>query len=242
MWTFREQAKPNFMAPVSIVLSRWTSDVLASVTYDTLQEQFTAEWDWVANNPTEQVFVTEEDRQGDILPPPPIEIAGKYSFKTNLYQLALVSSLPSHRHTPSTPPTPSLTPTTQCMISAITFHLPSLPPFPGKMQITDPQDGARKTVWSYGAYILGPRYRKVDPKLRHLVAWCLCEKPAHRPPLGDLLRKVDEYLAAKRWGPDNSNETMQRFMRRNVDLPPPPKNRTHWVDEPWDGGRSMPYD
>ncbi|KAH6617370.1 kinase-like domain-containing protein [Chaetomium tenue] len=194
MWTFREQAKPNFMAP----------------------EQFTAEWDWVANNPSEQVLVPEEDQKGDILPPPPIEIAGKYSWKTNLYQLAL------------------------CMISAITFHLPSLPPFPGKMQITDPQDGTRKTVWSYGAYILGAKYKKVDPKLRHLVAWCLCEKPAHRPALGDLLQKVDVYLAAKRWGPENSNETMQRFMRRNVDLPPPPKKRTHWVDEPWDGGRAMP--
>jgi hypothetical protein len=118
------------------------------------------------------------------------------------------------------------------MVSAITFHLPALPPFPGKIDIIDPQDGVRKTVWSYGAYILENRYKKVDRKLRHLVAWCCCEKPAHRPHLRELLQMVDDYLAEKRWGRDDNNEAMDRWLRMNVDVPPPPANRKHWIDEP----------
>ncbi|KAH6842485.1 kinase-like domain-containing protein [Chaetomium sp. MPI-CAGE-AT-0009] len=194
MWTFRDQAKPNFSTP----------------------EQFTAEWDWVKNYPGEEILITEEDADNGILPPAPIEVAGKYSWKTNLYQLAL------------------------CMISAITFHLPSLPPFPGQIEIIDPRDGVRKTVWSYGAYILEPKYKRVDWKLRHLVAWCLCEKPAHRPNMKELLQKVDDYLETKEWGKKDSDEVVNEWIDVNVDVPPPPPKRKHWIDEPVGAG-PMPW-
>jgi hypothetical protein len=115
MWLLRTQGKPNYTPPVSMILP-----ILAlpsvSLTHSSRQEQFTAEWDWVADNPSEEAFVSEEDIERGILPPPPIEIAGKYCWKTNLYQLALVSYPPSHRyHQPGrvrdNPPEPLTYPT-----------------------------------------------------------------------------------------------------------------------------------
>lgn len=100
MWLLRGQGKPNYTPPVSMILP--TLPLLsASLTHISRQEQFTAEWDWVPDNPSEEVFVSEEDIERRILPLVPIEIAGKYSWKTNLYELALVSNPPL----PRVPPT-----------------------------------------------------------------------------------------------------------------------------------------
>ncbi|KAK3295081.1 uncharacterized protein B0H64DRAFT_362906 [Chaetomium fimeti] len=186
MWTWREQGKSSFCTP----------------------EQFTAEWDWVKNYPDEEVPITEEDANNGILPPAPMEVAGKYSWKTNLYQLAL------------------------SMVCAITLHLPALPPFPGQIEVVDPRDGVRKRAWSYGAYILEAKYKSVDWKLRHLVAWCLCERPGHRPNMKELLQMVEDYLETKEWGNNDSDEVVHEWLVGNMDIPPPPRSRKEWVDEP----------
>ncbi len=83
MAAYRKRAKTTFMTPVShpALHAYPTASVLLTIKPFTTQEQFSEEWDWV----TECPIYTE---------PPPLT-AGKYSWKTNLYQFALVS--PPHR-------------------------------------------------------------------------------------------------------------------------------------------------
>ncbi|KAK4148579.1 kinase-like domain-containing protein [Chaetomidium leptoderma] len=160
----------------------WEYRKLAKFNFFT-PEQFTQEWDWVTDCP-------------NTLNDPKARVAGKYSWKINLFQCALT------------------------MICVITFCMPEVPHRPDQMYINDPKDGTRKKVWSFGTYVLDPRHQRVDYELRELVAQCLCEEPAHRPHLKELLQKVTGYLTNKQWGPQDNDVAVRKWVYKNAHSPP----------------------
>lgn len=105
------------------------------------------------------------------------------------------------------------------MICVITLCMPAMPHHPGQMYIDDPKDGIRKKVWSFGTYILDPRYQTVDYELRELVAQCLCEEPAYRPHLKELVQKVTDYLSNKQWGPQDHEVLVRKWVHKNANSP-----------------------
>lgn len=125
------------------------------------------------------------------------------------------------------------------MICAITLHYPALPPFPKKLKIPNPRGGPgdQIEVWSYGAYILSSasekmQCKRVDKKLRELVARCLCDRPVHRPGLPELLEIIEGQLARDDWEGENTNGAVRRWVREVIDAPPAGPLPVQWVDLP----------
>ena len=121
------------------------------------------------------------------------------------------------------------------MSTAITLCHPAAPPFPEQIEIADPADrasGRRVRAWSYGGYLLGRRWRRVDWELRHWVAQCLCDRPAHRPRLAELQAAVDARLRAGGWEGRDADDAVRDWVRRCFGDPPPPPGPPEWVDLP----------
>ena len=109
--------------------------------------------------------------------------------------------------------------------SAITLARPQTPPFPEQIEIIDPTDPTRSRkiqAWSYGGYLLNETFARVDWDLRHMVAQCLCDKPAHRPRLHDLLEAVDRRIRAGNWGRGGEDERIRQWVQQCFLDPPPP--------------------
>ncbi|KAK3897375.1 hypothetical protein C8A05DRAFT_39075 [Staphylotrichum tortipilum] len=130
---------------------------------------------------------------------PPLKTAGKYSALTNLYQFALVMT---------------------CLITQV---YTSAKPLQGTIKIPNPlnMSDPRKVV-SYGAHILHPRYDRVDPALRQLVAECLCDEVMERPPLDRLLVYINASLQgrANSWVGEDSAAEVQVWVARHTGMPP----------------------
>ncbi|KAK3392759.1 hypothetical protein B0H63DRAFT_515976 [Podospora didyma] len=116
-------------------------------------EQFTEEWDYIPRVPLEMN--------------PPAQVAGKYSWKTNLYQMGCI------------------------MGNLITTCMTFLPPKPTIIQ------NQRGTVrCTYGGYLLYPAYDWVDDALIGLVVACMNENPDHRPDFSALTRIIEQNVTA----------------------------------------------
>jgi hypothetical protein len=125
------------------------------------------------------------------------------------------------------------------MVSAITLHYPANPPFPKEINIPNPRGGRwdQIQVWSYGGYILTSASKKmlcqrVDKKLRELVARCLCDRPAHRPGLTELLETIEAQLERNDWEGEDTDTEVQRWVREVIDGPPAAPVPVNWIDLP----------
>ncbi|CCC07881.1 unnamed protein product [Sordaria macrospora k-hell] len=98
------------------------------------------------------------------------EIAGQYSWKTNLYWIG------------------------QVMWCLVTLHKPSRMPFPywirdvrppedrrGRAQATEKGLYGELGFWSWGGLVNHSRYSQIDEDLRSAIVLCMADKPAHRP-------------------------------------------------------------
>ncbi|KAK4643692.1 hypothetical protein QC761_405870 [Podospora bellae-mahoneyi] len=115
-------------------------------------EQFSEEWDYVEALPH------------DILPPDHV-VAGKYSWKLNLWQAA------------------------QSMVTLLTGMYPESPPIPTWMEFGQVEG------WGYGAYVLEGLKPYVDPRLTNILARCMMENLDHRPDIGELQGEMVAILA-----------------------------------------------
>ncbi|KAK3365437.1 hypothetical protein B0H63DRAFT_515845 [Podospora didyma] len=117
-------------------------------------EQFTEEWDYIPRVPLEMN--------------PPAQVAGKYSWKTNLYQMGCVHNGQPH-HDLHDLPAPK----------------------------TNHYSNQRGTVrCTYGGYLLYPAYDWVDDALIGLVVACMNENPDHRPDFSALTRIIEQNVTA----------------------------------------------
>jgi hypothetical protein len=111
-----------------------------------------------------------------------------------------------------------------------------------------PSAARKEEVLSYGAYLLEPKYKRVDKRLRYLVARCLCDRPAGRPRLSDLKSVIASVLRNTDWDSavgeedgeeDNSDAAVRQWVQINIGDPPGPPDPPHWVDtdapDPWPG-------
>ncbi|KAK3332386.1 hypothetical protein B0T19DRAFT_473287 [Cercophora scortea] len=116
-------------------------------------EQFTQEWELITTTPRAYHLATAH----------PVHVAGHYSHKTNLYQIACV------------------------MYEAIT--LTKLPKRPLPTAIDLRRIPNRNPI-TYGAYLLNQRFGRVSWRLRKLVMECMLERPADRPSLREVQRVI----------------------------------------------------
>lgn len=133
-------------------------------------EQFTKEWEWVQWLPGRK-----DPNNPNALAPgvpaicTPVDTAGLYTWKTNLYQFALTMyCLLTKRSPPRAPVATKIRITTRQSQNA---------------QAAGPHVAAVRTeAYTYGGYLLnGNKFRNVDKALRQTIVLCLCEKPADRP-------------------------------------------------------------
>ncbi|KAK3346136.1 kinase-like domain-containing protein [Lasiosphaeria hispida] len=180
----------NDMAPHLLRRTRllWESRLMGKDEWLT-PEQFTSEWDYVRISPKN---ATE-----------PANIAANYSWKTNLYGIAMV------------------------MWCLITRRSPPDGPCPEEMDI-----GGVPT-WTFGNYLNDDYWGNTDANLRELVAKCLCENPADRPDMLRIRFEINRALrgpANGQWpGGEDDNTTRngleaQRLWRA-YDIPGPRDGR-----------------
>ncbi|KAK3305278.1 uncharacterized protein B0T15DRAFT_531814 [Chaetomium strumarium] len=218
MWQFRDRSKTFYTTPVSTLLCPEGLGLLLQLL--TTQEQFTEEWNWVDTFPRAARFDGVR------------KTAGKYSYKTNLYQMALVMSSFITLCFPPVPPTPG-----KVKVNVTTLNLSrnagQQQNNAGQQQQPEPGTARRKEaeVMSYGAYLLEAKYKRVDKRLRHLVARCLCDSPADRPRLSDLKIMIASVLRNTPWGEEDSDAAVQQWVQDNIGEPPAgPPDPPRWVD------------
>ncbi|KAK3950105.1 hypothetical protein QBC32DRAFT_399746 [Pseudoneurospora amorphoporcata] len=120
-------------------------------------EQFHPEWDYIKYTPLTAVNIHPN-------------IAGNYTWKTNLYWVG------------------------QIMWCLVTLHKPSRMPFPywvkdlrppshrrGRAQSTEEDDQGNPRFWSWGGLLNHARYNHIDEDLRAAIVLCMADQPALRP-------------------------------------------------------------
>lgn len=161
-------------------------------------EQFTQEWEWVkflpgrkpdpppANLPPGAPNPNANPNNPDLaagVPDwcTPVDMAGLYTWKSNLYQFAL------------------------SMYCLITKRMPPAGPIANKINITITPSNPRipphtREAYTYGGYLLNDNvFPHVERKLRETIAQCMCEFPDDRPDWDDLICKAKDkidYFAA----------------------------------------------
>ncbi|KAK7708436.1 hypothetical protein SLS63_013474 [Diaporthe eres] len=101
------------------------------------------------------------------------EVAGKYGWTSNLWQVGRLMTIMITRVTPDVPPT--------CTQS----------------DITKP-DGTTQKIWTYSGHLIGEQFDHYDPLLRSTVAWCMAHRPADRPGILELERLITDAVAVDR--------------------------------------------
>ena len=163
---FRISPRPSFIGSLTLVDSTFSLHA-TNPELLTYQEQFHPEWDYINSLPVKEKSFTPE-------------VAGQFSWKTNLYWIA------------------------QAMWCFITLHKPSRMPYPywikenrppqyrrGKSQ-SDKGLHGEEGFWSWGGLVNHDRYSHIDYDLRNAIVLCMADKPAHRPEakqLFDLIQK-----------------------------------------------------
>jgi hypothetical protein len=106
------------------------------------------------------------------------------------------------------------------MFTVITFYFVEHPPVLEKLELKHP-DGTTTAEWTYGGYLLHPRFSSIDEDLRHLVARCLCAYPARRPSLPELEAVINHKL--QEYKPNHPIYRMsQKFAENLFGEPGPP--------------------
>ncbi len=122
------------------------------------------------------------------------------------------------------------------MSCLITQAYTSPKPLPGVIEVPNGLNmAAPREVISYGAYLLEPRFDRVDMALRQLVAECLCDDVMDRPPLDRLLAYIDATLQGRAgsWAGEDSAPQVQAWVAQHMGTPPAvpvPPMPAHWVD------------
>ncbi|KAG6356959.1 hypothetical protein INS49_014834 [Diaporthe citri] len=101
------------------------------------------------------------------------EVAGKYGWTSNLWQVGRLMTI---------------------MIARV---IPNVPPTCTQSEITKP-DGTTQTIWTYSGHLLGEQFDHYDPLLRSTVAWCMAHRPADRPGILELERLITDAVAVDR--------------------------------------------
>lgn len=157
-------------------------------------EQFTQEWETVDQLPGRKP-------RGTTLPPSltnpqlatgapddatPVDTAGLYTWKNNLYQLALsMYSIITKRMPPKGPVATNI---------SITIHPQAPPPNPFNPAPIRPPPYT-KTARTYGGYLLKDRdFPHIDRRLREIIAQCMCEKPLDRPSWEELMHEARDKM------------------------------------------------
>ncbi|KAK3492163.1 uncharacterized protein B0T23DRAFT_135594 [Neurospora hispaniola] len=158
-----------------------------------LPEQFTREWEAIVESPDAQQA----------------RVAGQYSWKSNLWQLALIMHIViTFRWNPTN--------TIHPLRDADLIYGP-----PNDLPLKRQR---KRSYPTYGAHLLDPQYDHVPIRLRHLVARCLCEIPDDRP-------SFEEIRAEIQWACDHESaeekEAARQWSRTHFEKPPPP------VIPPW---------
>ncbi|KAK3319613.1 kinase-like domain-containing protein [Cercophora scortea] len=127
-------------------------------------EQFHPEWNYIHGLPSMETRFTPT-------------VAGRYSWKTNLYWVGLI------------------------MWSLVTLHRPPRAPHPyHSIPFTTYDNTEWKEHWTYGGYMYSERWKHIDAELRRTIAACMSDVPEDRPDMRDLWdliqRKVHESAGA----------------------------------------------
>lgn len=143
-----------------------------------LPEQFTEEWDYITG------FLPAEETD----PEKKSSIAGKYSYKTNLYHVGLVMwGLITLRKLPFSP-VPY-----ECFEKEVTDPDTGNP-------VLDPKTGQPKMrkLWGYGGYLQGKIWDGIyDRVLLDLVVACMLEEPEQRPAFHELKQAIDREVKSE---------------------------------------------
>ncbi|KAK3898953.1 hypothetical protein C8A05DRAFT_18538 [Staphylotrichum tortipilum] len=138
--------------------------------------------------------------------------AGNFSWWTNLYQI---------------------------MWSLITLHHPEYPPVVEQLQLTHP-DGSVTTEWTYGGYLLSPRFAATSSALRNLVALCLVDNPNRRPAMSTLEETIERHVRGDGFESDQDRAAKEWAGQLFGGAPPPPEPVREFggegVDEGMRGG------
>ncbi|KAM7186252.1 hypothetical protein V8F20_011457 [Naviculisporaceae sp. PSN 640] len=144
-----------------------------------MPEQFTNEWDWVNKwpiprnqrpNPLPHDY-HDPDANTDFWDETPVDVAGLYSWKSNLYQFALT------------------------MFNVITGHHPPRTPIANRV-VQYRNNRWNRSFYTYGGYLLeDDELPTVDRELRVTLARCLAERPADRPEYAELKDQIDRKLS-----------------------------------------------
>ncbi|KAH8891700.1 hypothetical protein GQ53DRAFT_841543 [Thozetella sp. PMI_491] len=163
-----------------------------------LPEQFTEEWDYVKTLPHFQAC----------------EVAGNFSWRSNVYHLGLML---------------------WCLITGC--YPPRGPIDPQVVSAeVDMDSGETEYKWSYGNYLSDETiFDWVDPNLLHLAVRCMMEKPDDRPSLQEIAAVIHRGLHGTPWGEtdDDTKAWAARFFGGPPQLSPLPADKI----EDWLSGR-----
>ncbi|KAB5511509.1 kinase-like domain-containing protein [Coniochaeta sp. 2T2.1] len=122
--------------------------------------------------------------------------AGNYNWWTNLYQVG------------------------QVMWQLITLHGLEWPRTAQQVELRNAK-GEGETIWTYGSWLLDPRFKDTDLQLRMLVMRCMNHKPAERPTLAEVDGILKDKVRTTRPSLDEQEAT-KTFCAKIFEAPPPP--------------------
>lgn len=163
-------------------------------------------------------------------------IAGKYGWWTNLFQVGRVSRSPPG-HSPLVRPGPQCSHVREnkIMFSLITLLKPPFPPIPGIGREEQLPDGSIHREWTYGKFLMSPRWSGMDPELRTLVCRCMNEEPAQRPKLKEIMGILDEKMAQGHGAGSADSDAATRQWAEALfvsDAPPVPPGKPRENEKP----------
>ncbi|KAB5545793.1 kinase-like domain-containing protein [Coniochaeta sp. 2T2.1] len=124
------------------------------------------------------------------------DTAGNYSWWTNLYQVG------------------------QVMWQLITLHGLEWPRTAQQVELRNAR-GEGELIWTYGSWLLDPRFKDTDLQLRMLVMRCMNHKPAERPTLAELDGILEDKVRTTRPSLEEQEAT-KSFCAKIFEAPPPP--------------------
>jgi len=174
-------------------------------------EQFTSEWDYISSD-----IVPDRTR-----------IAGKYSWKTNLWHVGCIMwSMITHKYLPRGPVPEEVDMTRLAPVDNPPIATRWAPGRPGRTRrrpgVPFGSPIRPVTKWTYGNYVCRDSdgiFREADPELRTLVMRFMMDDPADRPEMEEIEEIIERKLN-QRWRRDT------RQARNLFETPPAHRERT----------------
>lgn len=172
-------------------------------------EQFSSEWDYVSNEI-----------------PVGAQVAGNYSWKTNLWHIGCIMwQLITQREMPVGPVPEHVHIHPQALQQRMTPSPPRQAPLPPL-----PRPLAREMKWTYGAYLLQPNtapFHATDQDLRILIMRFMMDDPADRPEMDEIQRIINSKVRpqAPVWTGPNANGAIRGLPQTGALFIQPPVHR-----------------